>query len=61
MVQKYLVTDLHFLGTIPYDEKMFSLPHQQESLLDRYHQSPLAPSVKNIAKKLIQLASESPP
>lgn len=60
VVQKYLVTDLDFLGTIPYDEKIFNYRNQQESLLDLYPQSQLAPSVRSLAQKLIKLSLESP-
>jgi len=52
VVQKYLVTNLNFLGVIPFDEKVHSSLKNFEPYFNNYNHSNVSASIKSIAKKL---------
>lgn len=56
VVQKYLVVDLDFLGTIPFDEKVHLSLKEKKPFLEVYPESAVARAIKEIAQKLLQLS-----
>lgn len=54
VVQKYLVIDLNFLGTVPYDENVHRSLKEMSPFISSYPDSEVRKSIKSIAEKLTE-------
>lgn len=61
VVQKYLVIDLNFLGTVPYDENIHQSLKNMTPFMSAYPHSEVGKSIKSIAEKLTGISDTTNP
>ncbi|MBN2246600.1 MAG: MinD/ParA family protein [Candidatus Aminicenantes bacterium] len=54
VVQKYLVIDMDFIGSIPFDDRIHTSIKEYKPFLQQYPDSEVARSIRSIADKLIE-------
>jgi flagellar biosynthesis protein FlhG len=64
VARKYLLIDLHYLGAVPYDERIHASLKAMQPFLPAHRDSPVAKSVRDIAEELaysVEFSHRTPP